>query len=287
MSMLRSPLGMFAIGGLTVLAVGFLNPFGLKQRLGFAADEFTYADFEQIQIERSGVTADVIPDSLSESFMGYKFLDLQSTNMVVNTDPFGPGISDVQPRYINPYDNGFTLSDEVVTQYQAEETSRVFDALAPGQGKSYLEYAVSTDPFKQRKNNFPRSLDNATTATTGIDYSGRDVPPRVPPEVNNNYPYLVSMIPPEAVPFREMSTPFLGDNRFGDLSRNSEDSNVNGREGRLSLTPDVDSGYLDTSTGMTKNLSVWRNTHNIIRVSDTEVKALPMSGGFETTLRRV
>jgi hypothetical protein len=285
--MLRSPLGMFAIGGLTVLAVGFLNPFGLKQRLGFAADEFTYADFEQIQIERSGVTADVIPDSLSESFMGYKFLDLQSTNMVVNTDPFGPGISDVQPRYINPYDNGFTLSDEVVTQYQAEETSRVFDALAPGQGKSYLEYAVSTDPFKQRKNNFPRSLDNATTATTGIDYSGRDVPPRVPPEVNNNYPYLVSMIPPEAVPFREMSTPFLGDNRFGDLSRNSEDSNVNGREGRLSLTPDVDSGYLDTSTGMTKNLSVWRNTHNIIRVSDTEVKALPMSGGFETTLRRV
>ncbi|MDA8718443.1 hypothetical protein N9M17_00300 [bacterium] len=285
--MLRSPLGMFAIGGLTVLAVGFLNPFGLKQRLGFAADEFTYADFEQIQIERSGVTADVIPDSLSESFMGYKFLDLQSTNMVVNTDPFGPGISDVQPRYINPYDNGFTLSDEVVTEYQAEQTSRVFDALAPGQGKSYLEYAVSTDPFKQRKNNFPRSLDNATTATTGIDYSGRDVPPRVPPEVNNNYPYLVSMIPPEAVPFQEMSTPFLGDNRFGDLSRNSEDSNVNGREGRLSLTPDVDSGYLDTSTGMTKNLSVWRNTHNIIRVSDTEVKALPMSGGFETTLRRV
>tara|TARA_Y100000389_G_scaffold89753_1_gene86238 strand:+ start:23881 stop:24738 length:858 start_codon:yes stop_codon:yes gene_type:complete len=285
--MLRSPLGMFAIGGLTVLAVGFLNPFGLKQRLGFAADEFTYADFEQIQIERSGVTADVIPDSLSESFMGYKFLDLQSTNMVVNTDPFGPGISDVQPRYINPYDNGFTLSDEVVTEYQAEQTSRVFDALAPGQGKSYLEYAVSTDPFKQRKNNFPRSLDNATTATTGIDYSGRDVPPRVPPEVNNNYPYLVSMIPPEAVPFQEMSTPFLGDNRFGDLSRNSEDSNVNGREGRLSLTPDVDSGYLDTSTGMTKNLSVWRNTHNIIRVSDTEVKAVPMSGGFETTLRRV
>ena len=54
------------------------------------------------------------------------------------------------------------------------------------------------------------SLDNATTATTGIDYSGRDVPPLVPPEVNNNYPYLVSMIPPEAVPFQEMSTPIFG-----------------------------------------------------------------------------
>lgn len=287
MSMLRSPLGMFALGASVVLAVGFYDLFGLKKRLGFAADEFTYADLEQIQIERSGVTADVIPDSLSESFMGYKFLDLQSTNMVVNTDPFGPGISDVQPRYINPYDNGFTLSDEVVTEYQAEDTNRVFDALAPGQGKSYLEYAVSTDPFKQRKNNFPRSLDNATTATTGYNYSGRDVPGLVPPEVNHDYPYLVSMIPPQEVPFEEVSTAFLGDNRFGDLSRNSEDNNINGREGRLSLTPDVDSGYLDTSTGMTKNLSVWRNTHNIIRVSDTEVKAIPMSGGFETTLRRV
>ncbi len=287
MSMLRSPLGMFALGASVVLAVGFYDLFGLKKRLGFAADEFTYADLEQIQIERSGVTADVIPDSLSESFMGYKFLDLQSTNMVVNTDPFGPGISDVQPRYINPYDNGFTLSDEVVTEYQAEDTNRVFDALAPGQGKSYLEYAVSTDPFKQRKNNFPRSLDNATTATTGYNYSGRDVPGLVPPEVNHDYPYLVSMIPPQEVPFEEVSTAFVGDNRFGDLSRNSEDNNINGREGRLSLTPDVDSGYLDTSTGMTKNLSVWRNTHNIIRVSDTEVKAIPMSGGFETTLRRV
>lgn len=287
MSRLRSPLGMFTLGALVVAAVGYLNPFGVRERLGFAADQFTYADLEQVQIERSGVTVDVIPDSLSESFMGYKFLDLQSTNMIVNTDPFGPGVSDVQPRYINPYDNGFTLSDEVITQYQAEETGRVFNALAPGQGDSYLESAVASDPFKQRKNNFPRSLDNATTATTGYDYSGRDVPPLVPPEVNRNYPYLVSMIPPQAVAFQETKSAFLGDNRFGDLSRNSEAENLNGREGRLSLMPDVDSGYLDTSSGMTKNLSVWRTSHNLIRVSDTEVRAIPMSGGFETTLRRV
>jgi hypothetical protein len=219
--------------------------------------------------------------------MGYKFLDLQSTNMIVNTDPFGPGVSDVQPRYINPYDNGFTLSDEAMVQYEAEENNRVFNAMAPGQGKSYLEYAVSTDPYKQRKNNFPRSLDNATTATTGIDYSGRDVPPLVPPEVNNNYPYLVSMIPPQAVAFQEVKSPYQGDNRFGDLSRNSVSENLNGREGQLSLAPDVDSGYIDSMTGTTKNLSVWRNTHIISRVSDTEVKAVPKSGGFETMLRRI
>ena len=286
MSWLRSPVGMFGLGALVVAAIGILNPFGVKQKV-FGADAFTYADLEQIQVERSGVTVDVIPDSLSESFMGYKFLDLQSTNMIVNTDPFGPGVSDVQPRYINPYDNGFTLSDEAMVQYEAEENNRVFNAMAPGQGKSYLEYAVSTDPYKQRKNNFPRSLDNATTATTGIDYSGRDVPPLVPPEVNNNYPYLVSMIPPQAVAFQEVKSPYQGDNRFGDLSRNSVSENLNGREGQLSLAPDVDSGYIDSMTGTTKNLSVWRNTHIISRVSDTEVKAVPKSGGFETMLRRV
>ena len=286
MSWLRSPMGMFGLGALVVAAIGILNPFGVKQKV-FGADQFTYADLEQIQVERSGVTVDVIPDSLSESFMGYKFLDLQSTNMIVNTDPFGPGVSDVQPRYINPYDNGFTLSDEAMVQYEAEENNRVFNAMAPGQGKSYLEYAVSTDPFKQRKNNFPRSLDNATTATTGIDYSGRDVPPLVPPEVNHNYPYLVSMIPPQAVDFKEVESPYQGDNRFGDLSRNSVSENINGREGQLSLAPDVDSGYIDSMTGMTKNLSVWRNTHIISRVSDTEVKAVPKSGGFETMLRRI
>jgi|TARA_B100000902_G_scaffold168314_1_gene163064 hypothetical protein len=277
---------MFGLGALVVAAIGILNPFGVKQKV-FGADAFTYADLEQIQVERSGVTVDVIPDSLSESFMGYKFLDLQSTNMIVNTDPFGPGVSDVQPRYINPYDNGFTLSDEAMVQYEAEENNRVFNAMAPGQGKSYLEYAVSTDPYKQRKNNFPRSLDNATTATTGIDYSGRDVPPLVPPEVNNNYPYLVSMIPPQAVAFQEVKSPYQGDNRFGDLSRNSVSENLNGREGQLSLAPDVDSGYIDSMTGTTKNLSVWRNTHIISRVSDTEVKAVPKSGGFETMLRRI
>jgi len=40
-------------------------------------------------------------------------------------------------------------------------------------------------------------------------------------------------------------------------------------------------------TGMTQNLSVWRNTHILSRVSDTEVKAVPKSGGFETMLRRI
>ena len=55
----------------------------------------------------------------------------------------------------------------------------------------------------------------------------------------------------------------------------------------LLLNPNVETGYMDTSNGMTQSLSVWRNQYNLIRISDTEIKAIPMSGGIETMLRRV
>ena len=288
MSWLRSPMGMFGLGVLVAGAPAILNPFNIREKLGFSAHEMTYADMEQVQIERSGITTDVIPDSLTESFMGYKFLDLQSTNMLVNTEPWGPGVSDVQPRYINPYDMGYTIENELMGKFQAEGTKE-FNAMAPGQQTSYLGGGTANTESMtlQRRMTTPLSYDNATTATTNIDYSGRDVVPLVPPEVNNDFPYLVSMIPPQEVGFPTVPSAFLGDNRFGDLSRNSESENLNGREGQNSLNPNVETGYMDTSTGMTQSLSVWRNQYNLIRISDTEIKAIPMSGGFETMLRRV
>tara|TARA_R100000908_G_C3752956_1_gene147413 strand:+ start:1021 stop:1935 length:915 start_codon:yes stop_codon:yes gene_type:complete len=288
MSWLRSPMGMFGLGVLVAGAAAILNPFNIREKLGFSAHEMTYADMEQVQIERSGITTDVIPDSLTESFMGYKFLDLQSTNMLVNTEPWGPGVSDVQPRYINPYDMGYTIENELMGKFQAEGTKE-FNAMAPGQQTSYLGGGTANTESMtlQRRMTTPLSYDNATTATTNIDYSGRDVVPLVPPEVNNDFPYLVSMIPPQEVGFPTVPSAFLGDNRFGDLSRNSESENLNGREGQNSLNPNVETGYMDTSTGMTQSLSVWRNQYNLIRISDTEIKAIPMSGGFETMLRRV
>lgn len=289
MTWFRSPKGMFFLGGLVVVASFILNPFGWKEKVGFAADALTYTDTEQIQIERSGVTADVIPVSLTEAFMGYKFLDLQSTRMVVNTDPFGPGVSDVQPRYINPYDSGYTISNEVMGAFQAEETNRIFNSLAPGQETSYLGGGTANTEsasIMQRHEEAPRSYDNATTSTTGIDYSGRTPCCRVPPEVNHDYPYLVSMIPPSEVPFKEVGSAFLGANRFGDLPILSEEQNINGRQGMPSLNPNVNAGYTDTNTGLTKTLSNWRTSHDIMRISDTEVKATPRGGGFETFLRR-
>jgi len=54
-------------------------------------------------IELTGSTADIIPTSLSQSFMGYQALDLTHGSPVVNTLPFGPGVIDVQPMNPNPY----------------------------------------------------------------------------------------------------------------------------------------------------------------------------------------
>ena len=70
------------------------------------------------------------------------------------------------------------------------------------------------------------------------------------------------------------------------MSRNSVDSNINGRYGELSLDPTVNSGYTD-GYGSTKSLGDWRQSYNLLRISDTMVRAIPMSGGEELLLRRV
>jgi hypothetical protein len=63
----------------------------------------TDAEYQTMFIELTGSTADIIPTSLSQSFMGYQALDLTHGSPVVNTLPFGPGIIDVQPMNPNPY----------------------------------------------------------------------------------------------------------------------------------------------------------------------------------------
>ncbi len=63
----------------------------------------TDAEYQTMFIELTGSTTDIIPTSLSQSFMGYQALDLTHGSPVVNTLPFGPGVIDVQPVNPNPY----------------------------------------------------------------------------------------------------------------------------------------------------------------------------------------
>jgi len=244
----------------------------------FNADEITPAQYEEMHIERSGSTLDYVPQSLSEAFMGYQYLDLEHTTMVANDAPFGPGIIDNSYLYENDFDLGYN-DDELIADMNREThplqeyAPQEMSAEAPGQGALYGR-------LKETNNINPVSMQQGVGSFGyGPAVSGYG---KLPPEINRDFPYLVSYV---NAPFVEVTSEQDGDNRFGDLSRNSIDSNINGRFGELALDPTINSGYTDGKS--TKSLDNWRQSYQLLRISDTMVRGVPMSGGEELLLRRV
>jgi len=284
-----------AIGGFMAYNAGFFSK--LKTAV-FGADEITPADAERIDIERTGLTADVVPESLVSSFMGYKFLDLAHTSAVVNERPWGTGVTDQQVVYANPYDLGYS-DEDLENTYSAESIvdrdTRVFNAdyYGPnildntvGQLPRSLAASVSSPDKIQHQSTGVVSLDPATGQTAGITYQGPVPCCIVPPEVNRDFPFAVTPY------FPQFQTPPLGGqgfggNRFGSLNRNSDSSTVNGRFGQSSLNPDVNASYVGSLSGRTASLSSWRAGGTIIQTSDTEARYIPHGGGEEEFLRRV
>ena len=93
---------------------------------------------------------------------------------------------------------------------------------------------------------------------------------------------LIPLIPD--APFKTVESSY-GGNRFGSLTRNSDDDTVMGRFGQLSLPPGLNDAYTDGTRTM--SLSEWRQSSDLQRVSDTSFIARSMSGGGNTSLRRV
>jgi len=280
-----SELGLGAV--LIGVAAYFSNEtFRNKVSSVFGADGITPANLEEMHIESSGVTIDQVPTSLAQAFLGYQQLKLQGTNSIANDSPYMDGIVDAQPVYVNPHDMGYSF-EPAAQGFSSEYVDEV------GQTSSYMdttnnEFITGPGmPYTQTTHDGsgPVSLDPSTGAGVGITYDGSRLPvARLAPEVNRDFPYLVSMI---NTPFLTPPSGDVGGNRIGSLARNSTDDSVNGRLGEVALSPDVDSSYLDVSSGRTLPLSQWRTTHTILRISDTMVSAIPFSGGFETQLRRV
>lgn len=112
--MMKSPITYFVgsvilAGGLGWLIKSDKLSLGPVDKI-FKADELTPADYEEMHIERSGSTLDYVPQSLSESFMGYQYLDLEHTTMVANDLPFGPVLS-----IISIFTRTLTISDTTMT----------------------------------------------------------------------------------------------------------------------------------------------------------------------------
>ena len=271
------------------------NMLGRLKSTVFGADQINPADAERIDVERTGLTADVVPESLVSSFMGYRFLDLAHTSAVVNERPWGTGVTDQKAVYTNGYDLGYS-DDQFAAEGHSTPRSLTFGAdnnyygpnvmdNTPGQLPRSVAPAVSS-PDKQQHEQVTDgvvSLDPSTGATAGITYNGPVPCCTVPPEVNRDFPFAVTGV---MAPFVTPEANTIGSNRFGSLTRLSDDSSVNGRFGKTALSPDQDANYVDTASGRTAPLSSWRTEGTIVQSSDTEAMLIP-KGGATLHLRRV
>tara|TARA_R110002096_G_scaffold153824_2_gene317794 strand:+ start:595 stop:1230 length:636 start_codon:yes stop_codon:yes gene_type:complete len=105
--------------GIAALVVGYL----FKDKISFGADSngksiidtikerFTPSELEQVHNEKSGATVDIIPQSLTSSFLGQEFLGLDRADRVVNMSSFGTGVADVRIETVNPYDYELSAED--------------------------------------------------------------------------------------------------------------------------------------------------------------------------------
>ena len=298
-----SPLGYFLAGAAAIVGTAYALRSTTVGKIFNAPGHWSAADLEEMQIERSGQTMDTIPVGLSESFMGYQFLDLEHTTMVANDAPWGPGVIDVQAVYENPYDLGYSdddlmaaeenylmadmnrrshpMQEYVPKELAAEAPGAVASSYVTGQAPYLTSNGQAPSDIKVRHPTVPISqtpgvgVYNNSPRALGV--------PKPPPEAFVDMPYMVSIVD---APFIVSDAPEQGANRFGSLSRESGEENYNGRMGKLSLEPSVNASYTGPD-GTTASLDQWSRTHTLLRHSDTTVQAIPLSGGFEIMLRRV
>ena len=164
---------------------------------------------------------------------------------------------------------------------------KIFGAETPGQGTGFSGIIGESGAYAAAQDANTHVTQYKTTAA-GYDVVGLspDAPAstlkpccRVP--INAINP-LIPLIPD--APFKTVESAY-GGNRFGSLTRNSDDDTTMGRFGQLSLPPSLNDGYTDGNS--TKSLSEWRTGYDVQRVSDTTFMARSMSGGEDLWLRRV
>ena len=164
---------------------------------------------------------------------------------------------------------------------------KIFGAESPGQGTGFSGIISETPAHATAQD---ANTHNAQYKTTAAGYDVISLNPDAPASILkpccrvpiNAINPLIPLIPD--APFKTVETAY-GGNRFGSLSRNSDDDTTMGRFGQLSLPPGLNDGYTDGTS--TKTLSEWRQSLDLQRVSDTLFIARSMSGGENISLRRV
>tara|TARA_Y100000034_G_C6891495_1_gene410210 strand:- start:748 stop:1545 length:798 start_codon:yes stop_codon:yes gene_type:complete len=198
--------------------------------------KFRPSDLEQVDVERTGITVDVIPvlpsSRRTSAQRGADFLVKSMQTPVVNDGPFGPGVSDVGIAQVNPYNYNLDAEDFLG-----------FNATAVGQ-------EITNPKVKGMATHLPKCC------------------------YPNDYPDIAS----RDIKLDDVEGAI---NRKGDLARLSHANKTM----HDTLPPDLNDAYSDGTSTMT--LSQWMTTHQVERISDTQVRAIAISGGQDALLRRV
>ena len=102
---------------------GANETFSFKKVVEAIKAKFTPSDLEQQQVERTGMTVDMVPNQLSPDYDYACVLAYDKASMVVNDAPFGPGVSDVQIDIVSPYDYHLGAEDFSVEAVGQEVSS--------------------------------------------------------------------------------------------------------------------------------------------------------------------
>ena len=138
------------------IAAGLASLYLFKDRLPFSAegngngllqtirDRFTPSELEEVNTERTGATVDVIPMSLTPSYLGQQFLQLDRSDRVVNMSPFGIGVSDVRVEQVNPYDYELSAQDFRAEVGVGQEPTSLLNEMKTSRPHSLNKPTIST-----------------------------------------------------------------------------------------------------------------------------------------------
>jgi hypothetical protein len=275
----------------------------------------TNADYQTMFIELTGSTADIIPTSLSQSFMGYKALDLTHGGPVVNTLPFAPGVIDVQPINPNPYVANKPQSAEEPIEEQIEQETGIWTSLKNLLGwqrddmvDTNAVTATEVAPATGNPNEMTRNAEQTFNALApGQEFHTYDMSPgklmhhitptsydpsvqarlmngtKIPVDYSGRTPCC--KVPAESqqnYPFQitGLDVPFnmTPPGSYSPLGGDSpRESSAFSYDGRLGqqISPAENSTYTDGRDS--KTLVEWQQHYTLLKISDDSLRAIPNS----------
>jgi hypothetical protein len=233
------------------------------------------AQYEEMIVESTGYSVDVIPQVLDGSFMGSRFAALPTERYVEYNEPGIGAHTDIAMNRDEMY-----LEPEMA-MVQASESIK--ESQAPGQSPYNSTTGEENPDFDVRvlKETTVVSLDPAVKPFIPQSMSGYTGNANTPPSVYDKM-FNIGVLgqTPSFVP----GTPDIGASRTGSRSAIPNSLGIAGAVGGP-LSDQVNANYTDGQTSM--SLAQWAIENTVSQTSDTEAVVIDRSSGAMKRVRRV